>query len=413
MLAKTSTVIVTIRRGTASFLEGGLHPLLIVFERGIARAGDEPTPQFRSKDWAYLLNGEATQGEFERMRSLTEAEARVIRVLLADLPGPERERIIAAGVPRTTYQTIRLRAFINGWLEERYVPDPRMFAAERIRFVVAQPYAERWNESVRVFRALDGLVVLWASPETLFGVIFERSSSRDWSHLPGSDVFRRSWTVAPIVEGAGVVVYFDFEGAWSRWTLDGATVAYPRAFPHAASAFSLSNANRKAVWELSHRPFSSTVSERSPSLFSSSRLSHRSRRLLSEGWFSHRTLPNLGEIPPVHGYRPDRMVFVTGMIRSGGDPRNLFAALTARGRVAPIIFAYDAERALFLTLAPAPPHVSRDRGPLVELIQDDLEKVEVVREPIDSLFTMVDHRYDRLTLPPENLRRDAGSSVPP
>jgi hypothetical protein len=347
------------------------------------------------------------------MRSLTEAEARVIRVLLADVPGSERERIASAGVPRTTYQTIRLRAFINGWLEERYVPDPRMFATERVRFVVAQPYAERWNESVRLFRSLDGLVVLWASPETLFGVIFERPSSRDWDHFPQSDVFRRSWTVSPGVEGDGIVSYFDFEGAWSRWALDGATLAYPQTLPRGSSGSSQASAGRKAVWELSRRPLYATSSGARPAVFSLSRLSRRSRRLLSEGWFSHRVLPDLGEIPPVNGYRPERVVFVTGLIRSGRDPRNLFAALTARGRVAPIVFVYDEERVLFLTLAPAPPRVSQGRGPLVDFIQNDLEKVEVVREPIDSLFPMVNHRYDRLTSSTKELGESPSTSLLP
>src|SRR5271157_3298183 len=154
------------------------------------------------------------------MRSLTDAEARVIRVLLAGIPGPERRLVREAAVPRTTFQTIRHRAFVNGWLKERYIPHPMLFGRDRIRLFVAQPYTERWNESVRTLRSLETLVVLWASPETLFGVIFDPPSTDGQDDFQSWDSFRRCWMVKPGSPRDGVLTYFDYEGAWSRWTLD-------------------------------------------------------------------------------------------------------------------------------------------------------------------------------------------------
>jgi len=334
------------------------------------------------------------------MRSLTEAETRVIRILLANLPGPERNRIRDAEVPRTTYQTVRHRAFLNGWLQERYFPHPLLFGAERIRFVLAQPYAERWNESVRMLRSLEGLVILWASPETLFGVVYEESTGRRWNDLFTSDVFRRSWTIAAPARGDGIVSYFDYEGVWSRWALNRDPLAYPRGLPAAnLSALPQSKADWNSVRELLVRPSGATSIALDRSVFRATGLSRRGRKLLSAGWFSHRILPNLGEIPTIRGYRPDRVVFVTATPLPGKSTRDFFADLTRLGRASPFVFAYDSDRVLFATLSPAPLEVAEGRTPMVDLLQNYLAKVEVIREPIDSLFPLVDHRYDRLKLP--------------
>src|SRR5208282_4500872 len=164
------------------------------------------------------------------MRSLTEAEARVIRGLLAGLPGPERVRVRMAGVARTTYQTIRLRALVKGWLQERYIPNPALLGSNRIRFIIAQPYADRWSESVRTVRSLKDIVVLWVSPETLFAVVYDRGPPDDKSNFDSSQQFRRSWTIAANPNEGQIPVYFDYEGTWSRWTLDSEPLAYPHSF---------------------------------------------------------------------------------------------------------------------------------------------------------------------------------------
>ncbi|MFZ3356011.1 MAG: hypothetical protein WA549_04545, partial [Thermoplasmata archaeon] len=315
------------------------------------------------------------------MRSLTEAEARVICVQLAGVPGPERRSVRDAGVPRTTYQTIRHRAFAKGWLRERYIPHPNLFDTARIRFIAAQPYAERWNDSVRALRLLDGLVVLWASPETLFGVVFERLSSRGWENIRSADPFRRYWTVAPENRGDGILAYFDYEGAWSRWTLDREPIAYPQAFQNLVlPASPISRTDWKAVRGLLIRPFNPGPSQSGPMMFSSSRLSRHERRLLAEGWVSHRVLPDFSEIPPLRGYRPDRVVFITALVRSGRSPQDLFVNLARRARVAPFLYVYDKERVLLLALSPAPLRIAQSRVSVVDVLQEHLEKIEVVRE---------------------------------
>jgi hypothetical protein len=335
-----------------------------------------------------------------RMRSLTEAEARVIRGLLADLPGPERLQVREAGVPRTTYQVVRHRVFTNGWLKERYIPHPFLLGTKRIRFILAQPYAERWNDSVRALRSMEDIVVMWASPETLFGVVFERSPSRDWDGLRSPQSFRRYWTVAPGVQGDGLLAYFDYEGVWSRWTLGSEPIAYPRSLPNSAPAVhAASHEDWAALRALVVRPFDSGLIRAGFMTFSPARLSNHERRLLADGRVSHRVLPDFSDIPPVRGYRPERLVFVTGEIQPGKNPRTLFGNLVQHARVAPFLYVYDDDRVLLSALSPAPVCIANERASVIAVLQEHLQKIEVVREPIDSLFPVIDHRYDRLAIP--------------
>lgn len=335
------------------------------------------------------------------MRSLTEAEARVIRALMADPLAPERQMLKVAEVPRTTCQTIRFRAFANDWLEEVYVPDPGLFGLEGVRFVLAQPYAERWSEAMRSLRSLDNLVVLWSSPETLFGVFFEGRTSRGWNEAVSKELFRQSWSVSSQSPRGGVIAYFDFEGVWSKWTLGRDPLAYPRGLPVPSAVLSRrSKPDRNSVRELLVRARVSGPVVPRPSVFRAAGLSRHGRKLLSSGWFSPLILPNLTEIPATRGYRPSRVVFVTATPLPGSDPRQLFEDLAHKVGMSPFIFAYDAERVLFASLSPVPPQIKRAAGSVLELLETHVTKVEVIREPIDALFPAVNHRYDRLATMP-------------
>ena len=334
-----------------------------------------------------------------RMRSLTPAEARVIRVLLADPPGPERRRIREARAPRTTYQAIRLRAFANRWIEERYLPHPSLFGSQRIRFVLAQPYSERWNEAIRRLRSLDGLVTLWGSPETLFGVVFDLPSAPPATNPCTGDLFRRSWIVSPDITGEGIIAYFDYEGAFSRWALDLAPLAYPRGLPVLnPTALPRSRADWLSIRELLVRPGLAAPLVGS-SAFRTAGLSRRGRKVLANGWVRHCVLPDLSELPPIRGYRPERIVFVTATPLRGSDPRNLFTELVRLGRVAPFLFAYDSDRILFATLSPPPAPRAASNESIVNLLSRHASKVETVREAITSFVPVVNHRYEKLPIP--------------
>lgn len=335
------------------------------------------------------------------MKSLSDAEARVVRALLADSPGSERARVRDAGVPRTTFQAIRQRAYVHGWLKECYLPRPDLFGVDRVRFLLVQPFSEAWDRSVRLLRAERGTVLLWATPETLLAVIFERGHEYREERLVIPSTSGRYWSVSTGPDGAGVVSYFDFEGAWSAATCGAATVRYPRGFPDLRpSARPLSERDRRAVRTLLLRPNVQYYEAPHFPRLRSSRPSHDEVRLLASGWLAHRVVPNLGEIPQHHGHRAERVVFVTGALSPHRSAREFFSSLVTCVRVHPFLFVYDGTRVLFATLSPAPASLAEGRESIADVLRQHLIKIEVVREPISSLSAVVDHRYDRLLYGP-------------
>ncbi len=325
----------------------------------------------------------------------------MIHDLLADLPGPERHRIRDAGVPRTTYQTIRHRALASSWLRDRYVPNPSLLGFRRLQFLLAQPYAERRSAAVQTLRTSEDVVVLWTSPETVFAVVFERGPPSPDRNFILPEQFRRSWTVQAGSSSGGILAYFDYEGAWSTWALGVEPIAYPKPFPgresgpptHARTARTV---DLRSLRMLVTRPFNPDLRGPNSGAFSPGRLSRRERNLIIDGSVAHIVLPDFSEIPPIQGHRPDRVVFVTGRLRGGASARELFSDLRRGARVAPFFYVYDGERVLFAGLSPAPPGISQGRSSVLGVIERFLERIEVVREPLDTLFPLVDHRYDRL-----------------
>ncbi|MGP8074938.1 MAG: hypothetical protein ACLQD9_06740 [Thermoplasmata archaeon] len=110
-------------------------------------------------------------------------------------------------------------------------------------------------------------------------------------------------------------------------------------------------------------------------------------------------LPDFHQIPSVRGFRPERLAYVTGETRPDRNPAELFGDLLHRAHVAPFLYAYDKERVLVSALSPAPPGNVERHLPVLSVVQEYLQRIEVVREPIDAMFPLIDHRYDQLTVP--------------
>ncbi len=332
------------------------------------------------------------------MRSLTPAEARVIQALLGVVAGDEVDRHRQSGVPRTTFQTIRRRAFVAGWLRERYIPAPAAVGARRVRFWLAQPSAERRAEVIRRCREAPGCVVLWASPDTVLSVSFEMGSGEaergEADPSPGSvpeEWLRRSWPLRVVPDPAELPIYFDHEGAWARRIGASSTISYPQSLPTGTSGAAVPS--RAALGALLARPFETEMEEGLTLRFSAAHLPRRQRHLLEEGWATRRVLPDLAEIPSYRGGRDERVVFVTGRLREGRSLATLRERLYRECQVAPFLAAQDRGRVLLATLSPSPPGALPRGGSVLDLFQVCLREIEVIREPIDTMFAVLDHRY--------------------
>jgi hypothetical protein len=343
------------------------------------------------------------------VRGLTDAEARVIAVLLAARPDRERERLQMISVPRSTYHAIRRRAYDEGWLRDRYVPHPVAFGRPCVTFVIARPFADRFDELVALLSGDPSIVVVWRGSQVVLAVAFHRAPAEiarllgkiDASHLapPPTSVTART-------EGPTVPVYFDFEGLWCHVAGFDGTLSYPHGLGGGVAedgsegpAVTLSSHQWWAASELVKRPFSVPEAGRGAHLVGPLGLPFSQRRLLQRGWVTHRTILDPARLPPYQGRAAAQVVLVTGTPRPGARPELLFSALSRESRVYPFLFATGADRWLFGAMGGAPStpaEVEGARRPVLPTMREYLEGIEIVQEAAPGFVFAIDHRYDRL-----------------
>ena len=342
-------------------------------------------------------------------RGLTEAEARVIAVLLAARADRERDRLRQIDVPRSTYHAIRRRAYDEGWLRDRYVPHPVAFGRPLVTFVVVRPYVDRFEELVRLLSADPSATVVWKGTQVVLGVLFHRRAAdidRILRRIAAGPLAPPPTLVTVEAEGPSVPVYFDFEGLWCHVAGFEGTLAYPHglgggmvADDGGSQATTLSRHQWWAASELVRRPFAASEQGRGAHLVGPLGLPFSQRRLLQKGWVVHRTILDPSRLPPYQGRSADQVVLLSGAPRAGAPPSQLFATLSRESRVYPFLFAVGQDRWLIGALggsAPRPDDGAGARRAVLPTLRAYLEGIEIVQEPATGFASVVDHRYDRL-----------------
>ncbi|MGP8072540.1 MAG: hypothetical protein ACLPZM_05365 [Thermoplasmata archaeon] len=342
------------------------------------------------------------------MRALTESEARVISVLLAARPDRERERLRQVQIPRSTYHAVRRRAYEEAWLRDRYVPHPVPLGRPYVTFVLARPYADRFEEFASSASADPGNVALWAGTQVALAIFFQvkATDAKRWSARFEEQRFGPApLTISVHADGPTVPVYFDYEGLWCHLVGLPGTLAYPHglggALPEEEGGTVLTPHRRWAISELLQRPFHGAEEGQGPHLVGPFGLPFAQRKMLARGWVDHRTLLDPARLPPYQGKSPDQVVLLSGAPRSGALPERLFATLTRECRVFPFLFVVGSDRWFLGALGAStpPPATEVGRRPVLATFREFLEGIEIVQEPADRFVARVDHRYDQL-LPP-------------
>jgi hypothetical protein len=344
------------------------------------------------------------------VRALTDSEARVIAVLLAARPDRERERLRQVEIPRSTYHAVRRRAYEEGWLRDRYIPDPVPLGRPYVTFLLARPYADRFPEFTRAVTADEGNVVLWNGTQLAVAVFFHRKAT-DGARL-GARIEKDRSAAAPLVitvaaDGPTVPVFFDFEGLWCHLAKLEGTLAYPHGLGGAAGDESTDDAGGVAplsshqIWalgELLRRPFTAAEQGRGGHLVGPFGLPFSQRRMLAKGWITHRTLLEPARLPPYQGRSADQIVLLSGTPKDGARPEELFSTLTRDCRVFPFLFVVGADRWLLGALGGAGPATGpdADRKAVLPTLRDALEGIEILQEAASEFVSPVDHRYERL-----------------
>ncbi|MFZ0699434.1 MAG: hypothetical protein WAN74_04515 [Thermoplasmata archaeon] len=347
------------------------------------------------------------------MRPLTEAEARVIATLLAARPDRERERLRQAGIPRSTYYTVRRRAYAEGWLHDRYVPDPSRVGYPYATFLVARPFLDRYADFVNA-RPAGAVteVVLWASPQVSLAVLFHQvraAGAQEVTRWEHERLLASATRVTVPLAAPSVPVYFDFEGLWDHLAGLEGTSAYPHGLGgsrpdgvgDALSGPPLTSHTRWAFAHLLERPIVAAERGEDGHLLGAFGLPYSERRLFSNGWVTHRVFLEPSRLPPYMGRAADRIHFISGTPRAGARPERLFETLTAKCRVFPFLYVVGEERWLFGALggsspesgpSPAAPH----RRPVLGALREAMEDIEIVQDASENFSMAIDHRYDLL-----------------
>jgi hypothetical protein len=341
---------------------------------------------------------------YNRMNTLSVAEAKVIRELLADRAEPQRIQIHEAGIPRSTFQAVRRKALANGWIFSRYLPNPRLLGVVRVRFDLTRPYADYHSGILRKLQLNHDLVLLWDFPGSILSVVFDRGSQGE-ANGPESVTHALSRTVVQVSpDGQGISSYFDYEGEWSKWSLAANPLAYPRGLSFAGSVQRGSHplpswVKIADISGLLARP----PGPENRGLGSLLRLGparqDRLQRLLEVGALMKRSFLIVENLPSISSGSLTDVVFVSGARARSELDDQPFQDLTTRSRVAPFLFVSDARRVLMAFLAPAPSYVSSGRVSVMSVLKEHLRDIEVVRERVDTIRRLVDQRFDRLVGP--------------
>lgn len=342
------------------------------------------------------------------MRALTDAEARLIRALVAAPGDSEREFLEETKLPRSTYHAVRKRVYDEGWLRIRFIPHPSCFELPLVTIAVAHPFAESAVALMERWSQPESNVVLWGGAGLLFAVYLHRSrdeARRLTSSLADETMRPRSFFLTTETTPASLPIYFDFEGVWSHLAGIPGSSQYPRSLspPFPPGSHTLtgppSPGLRRAARNLVLRPIVADHEGRSGHFLGLLGLTRPEHRLLDDGWVFRRVLPDFRVLPPYQDRTANEVVFVRGDILEGRDPGRLLQALTEKCRVFPFLFAHDSGHLILGTVGqsgPAPLNPPDSRPSVIGTLQEYLVRIEVDSEWVSALTPVVDHRYDRV-----------------
>jgi len=334
------------------------------------------------------------------MKSLSEAEAGTVALLLAGESSFRGAHHPAFGMSGRTFERIRKTAYSDGWVYDRFVPVPSATGIATICVAIATPYADELQRVRGAWLGLSHNVVIWNWPDTIFAVFVTadaaQASVQTLDGIGGNVVA----IAVPTEEfERSLPVYFDYEGAWCRWTGLYQPNRYPQSLYRARVRAEKATSNWAAINALVSRPVQ-PASAGGPLRVNPYFFPRSEQRALREGRVVRRTMLDVQRIPPFRQRSIEHVVFVTGESRGARGGYDLFRALPVMG-VFPFLYISDQHRVLFGALSPAPPNSVVAHGPpaIMKTLERYMTKIVIRRLPVRTLQVELNHRYDRLQLP--------------
>lgn len=334
-------------------------------------------------------------------RSLTGPESAAVAAALADEPIPETERIRRSGLARRTYQAAIERALDGGWIAARTVPDPVSFGYPRARVAAFRSGALGSPPAPDLLSPSSRHAVFLRGSQITFALSFEppgRPARPEGDNRPEAGV-----TIDADLEASPIGVYFDYGAAFSRLAGLSGAPGYPHALPAPPPAW---HARRTPLPPALRRELAQALApgggfSSGPSAGGTSAASGRAAlaRALRRGWVGSRTFLDPTRVPAPGPRSLEQLVIVWGRRRAGGG--GLLSRLLEECAAAPVLYVSDGSFTLLLLLTARGPSPPRERrAPVLGTVQEALEGVQVVRQPLRELQTLVHHRYEALLAPP-------------
>lgn len=341
------------------------------------------------------------------MKELSPAEYRTALAVLA-LPGAtERERILSSGLPSSTYNLARKRIYQEGWIEDRFVPNPGATGFGAVEVVLRRvTFSDRESWEKR-YASDPSCALLWSGVHALLGVFF-RPEAGEAPRAEGRDgVSPATLSVRVSRTGGECPVYLDFSGCWSRFGRYRPPGAYPggldpRAPTEAPRVLAACQSALVRHGELSPSP----AEEGGASWINVLRLPRSQRRAVERGALLPRTLLHPAQVPAFQGRRMGEVILLGGRKRSGTATGALLNALTRSCGVFPFLYAEDDRSVLLagmgLTSSERPGRVTLPSAqrPVMRTLQEHLEDIEVVLEAVEALRELVAYRHTALVALP-------------
>ena len=319
---------------------------------------------------------------------------------------PDRERMRRSGLPSRTYEAAHKRAQANGWLVERYVPNPILFGKPRLTIALGRPADDLIDECVSRWASLPGLSLLWKGAHSMLGAFLSPPSPTPTmiaQELQSENVYSSSFSVELDLRTTPILAYFDFEAEWEGVVGPGGTEGYPRALPLLAPRFGTKIPAVPARWRDRIREIV-TSCERDTTAGGTKgkfyRLGRRGviRRAIEVGWIEPRNFLNPCHMPEPESWELKQVAYAYGQLKPGQQPNRLLSDLVQQCDFTPFLFASNGTALIIGSLSPRPPRL-RGRGRLVSVrtrLETALQNLEVVREDVFSLRAPVNHRYGDL-----------------
>ncbi|MHB1435698.1 MAG: hypothetical protein ACYCW9_06290 [Thermoplasmata archaeon] len=347
----------------------------------------------------------------EIARSLTEQEVRVVGRLLEDSPEGERTRLRRWELPRSTYHHIRKRAYAEGWVYDRFIPDPRLVGLPWVSFLLVRPFADWRGLLVDALNRDPRCVHLVVGPNLVFSIHWEargEAARRRWAMIQKAGWVAGGTQLTVEATPGSVPVYFDYEGLWSHLADRPGTSDYPRGLagrapaPGVAAPGPMTSHQKWAVRYLLDRAAAASARPDSGRPVGPFGLPGSVRRLLEQGWVSRRSILAPSSMPPYRGRTASRTHFVVGTPRPGARPEELFQRLVGECRVYPFLFAVGPDRWLIGAVGGprdgTPPPTPR--RPVLPTIGSACQGIEIFETDGPGFVPQIDHRYDRLLIEP-------------